>query len=1183
MAAPPRVASNILTSTTNPTLLERLKQMLQGSERADIAVGYLFLSGFHEVADQLEAPEKIRVLVGRADRPSLDAVAAGLQQADALRSHVDEGSLVRRSHRARLAEEAVQTVAQGVSRLPQDEGAERDVRRLSEWVASGKVEIKTYPKGMLHAKAYLCWYPSTFPEHGAAIVGSSNFTLAGFEGNTELNVRISGDAEMAALGEWFESLWAEAVDITQDVLVELRRSWPAAQTPPYHVYLKTLFELYRDELGLPPIEAAPRGLELANFQLDAVRQALAMIDRHGGCFIGDVVGLGKTYIGSEIVRQLQLTEPRGRHPLIVCPAGLVPMWERFNELFGLGAEIVSMSAIRPPAAARFDEEAGEYVEPETGEPGVNLIEAYPNRGVVLVDEVHNFRNAGTRRYRALFEYLWSGDHKVVLLSATPQNLGPRDIYHELRLFLDEETHGLNIEPLRLEENFAALQRWHEYQVELENWERDYDVWRLESRRPGMKRTPPPEQPSAPSVPYATIDQVLNPVFIRRRRKDIREIYGSDVELNGKPVRFPDARLHTLNYRLDKVYEQALPFDQLQERLKEHRGTRYLAVNYLKPAARTKSEYSDLIRARSRVATLMRFLLVKRLESSVAAFRSTLRVLQRSNRHFRTSLEAGFVPIGETATTVLSGDEFDVDELLARLQVEETRREERGAKRAKMVLPTADFEVDRWLSDLDADHAILSELISLLDRVEPDEDDKLQQLKRFLNAEEVREEKILIFSEAEATIDYLFDQLNPDGRDPSVAKVSGSNRDQIQNIIKRFAPKANLRPRERMPGPAVRVLLATDVVSEGQNMQDCNRVLNYDLHWNPVRLIQRFGRVDRIGTEHTTIHLHNTWPDTEVDEELSLTERLLTRIQSFHDMIGLDAPLLSQSERINPVGMYAIYEGKRLPEYEEDDVLDDVAAHQRGIALLQALESAEPDLWKTITTLPDGIRSALTLPPPPKRDVNLERFKEMANLDTVQIPLTTPSQDAGVQTPMDDPRPGETVVLLEQDGVTMAYAVDGDLHPRRVTPIQLVRAVTCERDAPADPLPRETNRRVMAAYDAARYEMSTRLGRDRRPTSDTRLRRYLTKQFRILRQTYREDEDELKRISVLQQIFPDHASPRAVEALEEIRRLEIAGDNLLRRLEALRALHRLNPPDEEDGPDEHTPVGVLRIVCSDGLI
>lgn len=1180
MTAPPRINSNILTSTSEPPLLDRLKQMLAHSERADIAVGYLFMSGFHTLAEELEQQQTIRILVGRTDRPTLDAVAAGLQQAEALRARTAQDGIIRRREREEQALEAATRIAESVARLPQDQASEQDVARLCDLIASGRLEIKTLPATVLHAKAYICWYPPGRDAVGSAIVGSSNLTLAGFLGNTELNVRIQNDPDVNALGDWFSDLWVEAVDITEQVLVELKRSWPLAQTPPYHVYLKVLYELFHDELGLPPIEPPKRGVDLANFQLDAVRQGLAMVDRHGGCFIGDVVGLGKTYIGAEIVRQLQLTEPAGRHPLIVCPAGLIPMWQRFNELFGLGAAVVSMSAIHPPAAAQFDEELGEYVEGENDEPGVNLEERYPDRGVVLVDEVHNFRNPATRRYRALFDYLWNGDHKVVLLSATPQNLGPRDIYHELRLFLDEVGHELPIEPVRLTEFFAAVQHWYEYSAELENWKLDYERWQVESRKPRGKRTPPPSQPESPNAPFATIDQVLNPVFIRRRRKDIKELYGDNAEINGAPVRFPTPVLENLYYRLDKVYEQALPFEKLREALRVHSGARYRAVDYLLPAARASEQYRDLLRARTRVATLTNALLVKRLESSVAAFRSTLHVLLDSNRHFRQALEEGFVPIGVTATNILSGESFSPEDLLQRLRAEEHRRNERGVARARMVHPTTDFDVQLWLADLDADYAVLHDLTAQLDKITPEHDDKLQKLKMFLASPEVQGDKILIFSEAEATIDYLYEQLNPGGRDPSIAKLSGSNRNQMEEIIKRFAPKANLRPRERMSGPPVRLLLATDVISEGQNLQDCSRVLNYDLHWNPVRMIQRFGRVDRIGAAHETIYLHNTWPDTEVDRMLSLTDRLLNRIQTFHDMIGLDNRLLSESERINPAGMYAIYEERRLPEDGGDDPLDDVAAHQRGVALLQQIERSNPDLWSLVTTLPDGIRAAVTLPPHPQ-DARLERFVEAASADVVQIPLTSPTQEAGVPMAMDAPAPGDTVVLLEQGNVRLGYAAGSDSQPRHITPSQLVRAVACEPDTPAEPLSPDTNRRVMAAVERARRDLDMRLGEDRRPTTDTRLRRYLNRQFRLLREQHKGNDEELARVGILQQIFPDRLPPRAIEAVEEMRRLDIGGDHLIHRLEALRRRHRLNPADDDDRAGQE--IGVLRIVCSDGLL
>lgn len=199
-----------------------------------------------------------------------------------------------------------------------------------------------------------------------------------------------------------------------------------------------------------------------------MRWCLNTVDRYGGCYIGDVVGLGKTYIGAELLRQLKQSYPRDGNPLIICPAGLVPMWERVNEQYDLGAAVVSQSVIAPPAGAEFDEEIERYVDVETDTRGVVLADEYPYRGAVLVDEAHNFRNIN-RRSEGLRDYLGNGDHKVVLMSATPQNLGPRDIYRQLRFFLDETQHGLNIEPVRLEDYFRSAELWHGYRMEREEY------------------------------------------------------------------------------------------------------------------------------------------------------------------------------------------------------------------------------------------------------------------------------------------------------------------------------------------------------------------------------------------------------------------------------------------------------------------------------------------------------------------------------------------------------------------------------------------------------------------------------------------------------------------------------------------------------------------------------------------
>ena len=1163
--------SNILHATTDPDLLTRLREMLDSSARADIAVGYFFMSGFEAVAESLKRLDKVRILVGRADRPVLESVAMGLQQSEALRARLEADGTVRRREREVIAREAVDGIAVGVSLLPQTSESERAVSLLRDLVSSGLVEVRAYRRSPLHAKAYLCWYDN-HAEPGAAVIGSSNLTLAGFSGNTELNVRVTGDAEMAALREWFDALWEDSEDISQMLALELERSWVIAQTPPYHVYLKALFELYHTDVHTP--ELVPQRTEaLANFQLDAVRRGLAMIDAHDGCYVGDVVGLGKTFVGAELLRQLRVSYPHDGPPLILCPAGLKPMWEVFNERFALGAEVVSHSMIAAPPDPEFDEELGRYVDSGAPERGIDLVRRFSNRGPVLVDEAHNFRNIN-QRSRGLRNYLEAGDHKVVLMSATPQNLGPMDIYRQLTLFLNDTEHGLNLEPVSLESYFGAAQRWMEYRVDYENYLSDYQTWKN-----SKSKSAPPLPPTKLNVPRAEIEQALSPVFIRRRRKDIRDLYGDTAVVGGQPVRFPDPQLDNVAYLLDKVYAKAGSYEDLVTKLKEHKAARYRATEYLTEEAKKKPEYRDLFRAQDRIARLMAVLLLKRLESSIEAFRSTLNALIQSNRNFRDALEAGFVPIGNTATRLLSGQSFDADDLLDVLQQEEQRRLDQGGQRSKLVHSIKDFKIADWTAVIDEDYKCLSGILSRVEGIGPDDDDKLQALKRFLSMADVKGGKVLIFSEAETTIEYLYRELNPGGENPEISKLTGSNLHEAESIIKRFAPTWNLSSNESRPGPEIRVLLATDIVSEGQNLQDCARVLNYDLHWNPVRLIQRFGRVDRIGTEHEIIHLHNMWPDTAVDAGLSLTGRLNRRIQTFHDLIGLDSRLLSDAERLNANAMYRIYEGKELPEL--DDGLDDVAANQRAIALLQRIQEDDPDLWRTITSLPDGIRSALAVRFGHAEFDNSSYAQNVLSMEGAQPPLISPDVLAAVRSPFDDPSAGETLVLLSAGGISNCYAVGEDLHPRAISPAQFVAAAECAPATPAEPLPDGTNERVMAAFQAFRTDFQRRLGRARRPR-DTRARRYVSRQLNIAAREAGDDASTVRQLEVLRRIFTGDLPAQVESALSEIRDLRLEGPAFRTRLEALRERYRLNPPDDSDDARQPEPQ-VVRIVCSDGLV
>ena len=289
----------------------------------------------------------------------------------------------------------------------------------------------------------------------------------------------------------------------------------------------------------------------------------------------------------------------------------------------------------------------------------------------------------------------------------------------------------------------------------------------------------------------------------------------------------------------------------------------------------------------------------------------------------------------------------------------------------------------------------------------------------------------------------------------------------------------------------------------------------DLWADSVRLIQRFGRVDRIGTEHTEISLHNMWPDVQVDEQLSLTERLTRRIQSVHDLIGLDSKLLSEADRLNLDAMYRIYGQKELSEL--DDGLDEVAVNQRAVALLQRIHAEDPTLCQTITDLPDGIRSALKVPTKQDEEANYRYVQNPLDVEGAQAPLMSPASLESISSPFDDPGPDETLVLLGAGDVHGCYAVGSDLEPRAISHAQLIAAAECDETTPAQPLPKGTNERVMAAFAAFQSDFQTRLGRSRR-RRDTKARRYLSRQLSIALRDAGDDTAETQRIEALRRIF-----------------------------------------------------------------
>ena len=1079
----------ILHANSEPQFTDHLRSVLSEANgqphSVDIAVGYFYLSGFTQVADLLAMrPGQVRILIGRTDTPTRQEIAAGYNPSEpAAGYHIGQN----RRQEAEVRDATLDNVGRNAAAQPQDDASEAGIKSLAGLIADGKVDVRAYVKDRMHAKAYI-GYTGLESAPGTAIIGSTNFSTSGFTGNTELNYPVTHGGDITEIRDWFERLWNESEPVSEKVTEQLRNSWPLAVPEPYLIYLKVLYELYGHTLGEEPQDTTEPTVELTDFQQDAVNAGLSMLKKRGGCYIADVVGMGKTYVGAELLRRLSITERDAGDPLIICPASLREMWERECGRFGLhDADVLSRGRLTEANVA------GDR----------SLKKVLRNAGPVLIDEAHGFRNNSQRR-RVLLDLLKGAKpHKVILLSATPQNLAPTDILRQLELFLNPGDHGLPGVAGNLSQYFPA---------------------------------------NAAEADPQQIAGVLQHVLIRRRRRDIQENY-PNATLKGQPIQFPEAKLSNREYNLDHAYRKAGGIEKIIRLLKQYQAARYRPGKYLHEDRKERPEYANIVRSqRGNLAGIMITNLWKRLESSIPAFQSTLKVLIESNLRFRDQILNGAVSKdegvqdSEEALTVDLPNDADLD-------TDELDREEDYIIIREQTYRAEDFKCPEWLDDLDADHQTLTAISNALENVKADpcgdasDDAKLHEIKSFVKSPGVVGEKLLIFTESKVTANYLHKQLSADNPGVNIDILMGGDSRSARKVA-RFSPKSNDQP-DLPESEQTRILIATDVIAEGQNLQDCNRVVSYDLHWNPVTLIQRFGRVDRITTEHAEIYLHNMMPDPAVEDEIEIRGRVSERVQSFHDLIGLDNVILENGERVNPDSIYAIYDGE-MPE-EDDGISESLAVAQEANALLNRIRREQPEPWQRLWLMPDGLRAAMTVE--------------------------------------DHPNAASTITLVASGDEKRGYAVNSEGDVAGLTNADLVRRLACEPDTPAIPLPPDTNSRVSAAVAALAEELAPKPAEPEPRRRDDRVTRYINRELGQLRLDDQADASYLRRVESLRAAFTAELPVSVNELLGTLMRDGVTGQQLLDALTAIR--HEL-PERDDNGKNKPPSASAARVVCSMGI-
>lgn len=921
----PKIFDNIETHLTLG-----LNDSLEVSHRSDFCVGYFNLRGWKEVANKVDSftgvdDNKCRLLVGMHKHPE-----------ELLREYFSsEGSNEIDNQKANnlrkdLAKKFREQLTIGV---PSEED-ERGLRKLSTQIKQGKVVVKLFLKHTLHAKLYLA-YRNDKINPVIGFVGSSNLTLAGLAKQGELNVDVLEQDAAIKLSKWFEDRWNDrwCIDISKELSEIIDTSWASELPyPPYHIYLKIAYHLSREarsglsEFQIPKVFKN----ELLEFQQKAVLIAAHHLNKRDGVIIGDVVGLGKTITACALAKIFE--DDFYLETLIICPKNITEMWEKYVHKYQLRAKVMSISIAQTE------------------------LQKLRRYRIIIIDESHNLRNREGKRYRAIKEYIGLNASKVILLSATPYNKSYSDLSNQLRLFIDDDADlGQSPENFIREiggkVEFVAKYQYSERTL-LAFEKSDYsDDWR----------------------------ELMRLYLVRRTRSFIKENYSIDDPVKKrKYLLFSDGRRSYFPDRIPKKVEYDFnpkdPNDQYAKlytasvvsTLNQLNLPRYGLGNYIKettPVKPSKAEDTTIInlsRAGKRLMGFARTNLFKRLESSGYSFLLSLSRHILRNNIYQYALKNNLpIPIGGQEANLL--DEFldDKDYDNANHNNNNILFEEKayynlakevyilfsGSQKNKFDWLPANFFKPELEGDLSNDSLKLLSILQLGKDWDPKQDRQLNALYDVCTKKH-KNDKILIFTQYADTANYLFNEMKSRGVD-SLECVTGDAEDPT-SFANRFSPVSNEFPALKGTNKEIRVLITTDVLSEGQNLQDGHIILNYDLPWAIIRLIQRAGRVDRIGQESDKILCYSFLPEDGIEKIINLRRRLTQRIQENAEVVGSDETFFEG----DPINISDLYNEKSGILDNEDDSEVDLASYAFQI-WKNALDK-NPELEKIIPSLPNVV-------------------------------------------------------------------------------------------------------------------------------------------------------------------------------------------------------------------------------------
>jgi len=903
----------------------------------DVATAYFNVGGWQLLREGLNGLGNFRLLLGDEPEAGSDL---GLREAGA------------RPVKGLIRDLAKENFNEQTLRLVED---------LIAFLRKEHVQVRLYTGGFLHAKCYLFYSGGGFERFNpvAAIVGSSNFTRPGLLTNKELNLahranlspaevgpeRVKGFLESSdrkrlaelsdlervtaanvpgvlainELSAWYERQWEAARDF-KDVLIDLldASKFGRKAYTPYHVYMKAIFEYFRDDLDNAADDGASMRsvVDLSEFQEDAVKKARKILARYDGVMIADSVGLGKTWIGKKLLEDYAYHQRY--KALVICPASLQRMWETELRSAAIAAHTVTQEAL---GRDEFD------------------IREVDDADIFLIDESHNFRNRNAQRYENLERILAANNRrgkvsgerkKLILLTATPINNTVFDLYNQVNLVTGGDRSYFAAAGIGdLNRYFQAARRANHQQES------------------GI-----------------ALFNLLEEIVIRRTRPFIKEAY-PNATIKGQPIHWPERRLKTIRYDLEATYGGI--YDKIVNRIETLRLAPYRLETYKKQGIR-RDQFEE--GREEALAGIFKSRYLKRFESSVEAFRISVRRALQFLETFESYILDGKILNSasfQKALRFIAREDEEDDATPSSLsdQLDESRE----ARQFIETLPTLDaslYDLKRLHNDLRRDAEALRDIWHDIATITPDRDAKLSRLKELL-AGELKGQKVLLFTYYKDTARYLYRELCSDvpaaaawraeAGEPHIRRMdSGADARERTRLVTEFAPHANHKPEIAGTEREIDMLISTDVLSEGQNLQDCGILVNYDLHWNPTRMVQRAGRIDRIGTSYDTLWVHNMFPDDGLEKLLGLVESLSKKIASIDQSGFLDASILG--EVVHPQNFNTL----RRIEEEDGKVVEEQEQFAELVSsefLLQNLQNLlDAGMRNMLEELPDGIHSGL---------------------------------------------------------------------------------------------------------------------------------------------------------------------------------------------------------------------------------